>query len=77
MVDDLSWEGNSKTMFDKLLESAPAFMREQAKKTFEDWVAKKGITTMTEELLEEHIKESAPAPMQAMILGQLAQFKSK
>jgi hypothetical protein len=77
MVDNLSWEGSSKTMYDKLLESAPAFMRDQAKKGFEDWVAKKGITTMTEALLEEHIKETAPAPMQAMILAQLQQFKSK
>ena len=77
MLDNLTWEGNSKAMYDKLVESAPAFMREQLKKGFEDWVAKKGITTMTEDLLEEHVKETAPGPMQGMILAQLQPFKSK
>ena len=77
MVENLSWEGNSKAMYDKLMESAPLPMREMAKKGFADWVTKKGITTMTEDLLEAHIKETAPAPMQGMILAQLQPLKSK
>ena len=77
MVENLSWEGNSKSMYEKLVESAPMFMREQAKKGFADWITKKGITTMTEDLVETHIKETAPAPMQGMILAQLQPLKSK
>ena len=77
MVENLSWEGNSKSMYEKLVESAPMFMREQAKKGFAEWIDRKGITTMTEDLVEEHIKETAPAPMQGMILAQIQPLKSK
>ena len=77
MAEDLSWEGNSKDMYDKLVSAAPAFMREKAENDSKPWIAKKGITTMTEDLLEEHIKETAPPPMQGMILAQLQGMKSK
>ena len=77
MVDNLTWEGNSKAMYDKLVESAPAFMRDQAINGFANWVSQKGITTMTENLIEDHIKETAPGPMQGMILAQLQPLKSK
>jgi len=77
MVENLSWEGNSKTMYDRLVQSAPMFMRDKAQKDFQEWIAKKGITTMTEDLLEEHVKDTAPAMMQGMILAQIQSLKSK
>ena len=76
MVDNLTWEGNSKAMYDKLVASAPAFMRDQAINGFAAWISQKGITTMTEDLVEQHVKDTAPAPMQGMILGQLQPLKS-
>ena len=62
MVEDLSWEGNSKNMYEKLVSAAPAFMRKKAENDFKQWIDKKGITTMTEDLLEEHIKETGRIP---------------
>ena len=76
-LDNLTWEGNSKEMYDKVISFAPWPMQEMAKKEFKGWVEKKNITTMTEDLLEEHIKETAPSPFVGMLLEQIQPLKTK
>lgn len=77
MLENINWEGNSKAMFEKLVSSAPPFMRDKAQNDFKAWVEKKGITTLTEDLIEAHIMESAPAPIQGMVLAQIRPLRSK
>lgn len=76
-ADALKWEGNSEQMYQKILSSAPGFMRNKAEENFKAWIETNGISTMTESLLEEHIKQTVPAPMQLLVLGQIASMKSK
>ncbi len=75
-LSSLTWEGNSKAMFDKMISTAPAFMRDKALKKFADWTAEKSLTTITEALIEQHVTETLPPQFRGMVLGQLASLKS-
>ena len=75
-ISDLNWEGKSKEMYDAILSAAPGFMKQKAEEGFKEWVEKKGIDTMTEALIEEHIKETVPSPIQGMVLGKIAPYKT-
>ena len=72
----LAWEGNSKAMFDKMMSSAPVFMRDKARKKFEEWVASQRLTVLTEALIEQHVTETLPPQFRGMLLAQLASLKS-
>ena len=74
-VENLNWEGNSKEMYEKLMSSVPPFMQDMAKNGFKEWVEKRNLDTMTEDLLEEHVKETAPPPFVDKILEQLKALK--
>ena len=75
-ADELIWEGNSKAMFDKMLSTSPSFMRDKVQKKFNEWVAAKGLTTLTEAAIEQHVTETVPPQFRGMVLGQLASLKS-
>lgn len=74
--DKLIWEGNSKVMFDRMLTTAPSFMREKIQKKFDEWVAAKGLTTLTESDIEDHVKDTVPSQFRRMVLAQLVSLKS-
>ncbi|MCC7411452.1 MAG: hypothetical protein IT495_07465 [Gammaproteobacteria bacterium] len=75
-IDELGWEGNSRAMFDRMLADTPAFMKDRALASFNGWVAANDVTTLTEELLERHVVETVPKPIQPMVLAKLRALKS-
>ena len=75
-IANLTWEGNSKAMYDKMMSTAPAFMRDKARKKFEEWIQNKGVTAMTEALIEQHVSETLPPQFRGMLLAQLAGLKT-
>lgn len=75
---DLTWEGNSKAMFDKLIESSPKPFRAMTEKKLTEAVtAKAGDSgAVTEDMLIEAVKEITPKPFVGMALKNIEPLKS-
>jgi len=71
-VDELQWSGRSRAMYDAMIESAPPFLRTRAREGFERWMDARG-TTVTEDLLLAHVRETLPDPFRGMLLKRLEQ----
>ena len=76
---ELKWEGNSKQMFDKLIESSPKPFRAMTEKKMQEGLEKKAGESgaVTEDMLEEVVKEITPKPFVAMALKNLEPLKTK
>jgi hypothetical protein len=75
---DLNWEGNSKAMFDKLIEGSPKPFRAMTeKKLTESLTGKAGDGgAVTEAMIEEAVKEVTPKPFVGMALKSIESLKS-
>lgn len=75
---DLTWEGNSKAMFDKLIESSPKPFRAMTEKKLTEAVTSKAgdAGAVTEDMLIEAVKEITPKPFVGMALKNIEPLKS-
>ena len=74
---DLTWEGNSKQMFDKLVESSPKPFRAMTEKKLMAAIeAKAADGKATEDLVIEAVKEVTPKPFVGMALKSIESLKS-
>ncbi len=75
---DLNWDGNSKQMFDKLIEGSPKPFRAMTeKKLMESLTGKAGDGgSVTEAMIEEAVKEVTPKPFVGMALKSIESLKS-
>jgi hypothetical protein len=76
---DITWEGNSKAMFDKMIESSPKPFRAMTeKKLMEALTATAGDGgAITEDILIECVKTVTPKPFVGMAMKNLEPLKSK
>ena len=76
---ELNWQGNSKAMFDKLIESSPKPFRAMTEKKMLEGVEKKAGEggAVTEDIVEEVVKEITPKPFVAMALKNIEPLKTK
>lgn len=76
---ELKWEGNSKEMFDKLIESSPKPFRAMTEKKMLEGLEKKAGEggAVTEDIVEEVVKEITPKPFVAMALKNIEPLKTK
>ena len=76
---ELNWEGNSKVMFDKMIESSPKPFRAMTeKKLMEAIVEKAGdAATVSEEMLIECVKTVTPKPFVGMAMKTLEPLKTQ
>jgi hypothetical protein len=67
---DLTWEKNSKAMFDKCIEGSPKPFRAMTEKKLKDALAKKAgdAGVVTEDIIIDCVKEITPKPFIAMAL---------
>ncbi|MCP4625368.1 MAG: hypothetical protein GY850_17880 [bacterium] len=75
---DLTWDGNSKAMFDKLIESSPKPFRAMTEKKLLEALANKAGDggAVTEPMIEEAVKEVTPKPFVGMALKSIESLKS-
>jgi hypothetical protein len=76
---ELTWEGNSKVMFDKMIESSPKPFRAMTeKKLMEAVVAKAGdAAVVSEALLIECVQAVTPKPFVGMAMKALEPLKTQ
>ena len=75
---DLNWEGNSKAMFDKLIEGSPKPFRAMTEKKLTECLTGKAGDggAVTEAMIEEAVKEVTPKPFVGMALKSIESLKS-
>lgn len=76
---ELTWQGNSKEMFQKLIEGSPKPFRAMTEKKMKDGIEKKTgeSGTVTEDLVIEVVKEITPKPFVAMALKSIETLMAK
>ena len=75
---ELNWQGNSKAMTDKLIESSPKPFRAMTEKKLLEGLANKAGDSgaVTEDMVIEVVKEITPKPFVAMALKNIEPMKS-
>ncbi len=75
---ELNWEGNSKKMFDEMVEGSPKPFRAMTEKKLTACLESKagGSGDVTEDMLIECVKEITPKPFVAMALKKIEPLKS-
>jgi hypothetical protein len=76
---ELNWQGNSKAMTDKLIESSPKPFRAMTEKKLLEGLAKKAGDggAVTEDMVIEVVKEITPKPFVAMALKNIEPMKTQ
>ncbi len=76
---ELNWQGNSKEMFEKLIESSPKPFRAMTEKKMLEGMEKKAGEggAVTEDIVEEVVKEITPKPFVAMALKNIEPLKTQ
>lgn len=74
---DLTWQGNSKAMFEKLVESSPKPFRAMTeKKLLEAITTKAADGAVSEDIVIECVKQVTPKPFVGMALKQIEPMKT-
>lgn len=76
---ELNWQGNSKAMTEKLIESSPKPFRAMTEKKLMEGLAKKAgdAGAVTEDMVVEVVKEITPKPFVAMALKSIEPMKTQ
>jgi len=75
---DLTWEGNSKAMFDKMIESSPKPFRAMTEKKLMEAITNKAAGgAVTEDIVIACVQEVTPKPFVGMAMKQLEPLKTK
>jgi secreted Zn-dependent insulinase-like peptidase len=75
---ELTWEKNSKAMFDKCIEGSPKPFRAMTEKKLTEAITKKAgdAAVVTEDMIIECVKEITPKPFIAMALKAIEPLKT-
>ena len=76
---EFNWQGNTKAMFDKLIESSPKPFRAMTEKKMMEGIGKKAGEggAVTEDIVVEVVKEITPKPFVAMALKNIEPLMTK
>ncbi len=77
VLDNLTWQGNSKKMFRLVMDNVPSIFMGLVKHEIEDWIVKNKVQVVTEELCLKMFKEKAPKGMIDKLSPKLESLKTK
>ena len=77
VLDNLTWNGNSKKMYKLVMDAVPSLFKSVVKREIEDWLIKNKVQVVTEELCLKMFKEKAPKGMIDKLKPQLESLKTK
>lgn len=77
ILDNLTWQGNSKKMFMLVMGAVPSLFKSLVKREIEDWLVKNKVQVVTEELCLKMFKEKAPKGMIDKLNPKLESLKTK
>lgn len=75
-MDNLNWEGNSKAMYDAIIDAMPPLFKAAVKKKISVWIDKYNIETVTEEDVIKTVKDYAPKEYTEKLLALISPLKT-
>lgn len=76
-MKDLEWQGNSRKMYQAILNQVPSFFAGSVRSSIFNWIVKNNIRVVTEELVFKAVREIAPPSLAGSIEPQLEKLRSK
>jgi hypothetical protein len=76
-LDNVTWKGNSKKMYQTILEAVPYLFKSTVKSAVEDWLVNNKVNEITEELILKMFKEKAPKGMWQKVNPKLETMKTE
>ena len=78
LLNSLEWQGNSRKMYEAIINGVPFFLAGSVKSSIINWLQKNNVHTVTEELVFKAVDEIAPANIaNNMIKPELNKMRSK
>ncbi len=77
VLDNLTWQGNSKKMYELVMGAVPSLFKSVVRHEIEDWIVKNKVQVVTEELCLKMFKEKAPKGMIDNLSHKLESLKTK
>lgn len=75
-IEDLTWEGNSKKMYEEIVNLLPPMYKAAVKKKFEVWVNQKGETYIREWNIKHTIEKYAPPKFKDEFMAIYEEYKT-
>lgn len=76
-LDNVKWEGNSKKMYQTILDAVPSLFKSTVIHEVNSWLVKNSVDVITEELILKMFKEKAPKAMWQKVNPKLESMKTK
>lgn len=76
-IDNLSWKGNSRAMYDAIIDAMPPLFKAAVKKKVSVWIDKYNIETVTEDDVIETVRDYAPEQYREKLLALIEQLKTE
>lgn len=76
VMDNLTWQGNSKKMYKLVMDSVPSIFVGLVKHEIEAWIVKNKVSVVTEELCIKMFREKAPKGMIDKLMPKLEALKT-
>lgn len=76
-IEDLTWEGNSKKMYEEIVNSLPPMYKAAVKKKFEVWVNQKGESNIKEWNIKHTLEKYAPKKYQDKFMPIYEKYKTE
>ncbi len=76
-LDNINWKGNSKAMYDGIINAMPPLFKAAVKKKVSVWIDKYNIETVTEDDVIETVEKFAPDNYKEKLLTLVKQLKTK
>lgn len=73
----LEWQGNSRKMYQAILQGVPSFFRGSVQNSISNWIYKNNIQVVTEALVFKAVDEIAPVNLANTIKPQLEKLRTK
>lgn len=75
-MEDLTWEGNSKIMYEEIINTFPPMYKAAVKKKFEVWINQKGETTIREWNIKHTLEKYLPKKFQESLMPIYEKYKT-
>ena len=76
-LNDLEWQGNSKQMYQAVLNEVPRFFKGMVQRSIIDWVLKNKVESVTEDIIFMAVDDIASGGLAEKIKTGLEKYKTK
>ncbi len=76
ILNKLTWEGNSKMMYERILKHVPKILQGGIERLVENWVSNNHVKVVTEDTVFKVVEEVAPKPAKEKLIPELNKMRS-